>query len=434
MQGISREAALLLAFAETAEIRMDPEKIYALLETDLDWNLFIQLTSEQGTLPMVHKKLKVLNAAVVPQNVQRRLHLQYCSTALMNFYLAQELLQLLSLFRFNQIPAIPYKGPVLAVSAYGSLTLRQFLDLDILVDACDYDRSKAVLLSQGFQLLADYGWESHFISSNGGYCLDLHRRLTPRFFPYPIEFANLWQRRGEILFCGEEVPCLSREDSLLILTIQVAKDSWANQPRLLKLCDIASYLQRNPTLDWELLLTEAGRIGALGIIFFGLRLVENLLGMALPTEISNRLKQQDSLASLVAQARDQLFMQLSDRGQESAQQAGLAEQARFHSRLRERMRDRLPYGLEPLRLFFARLFIPNARDHAFLPLPEGLYFLYYAIRPIRLAWDYIVFRLMQQVWWSKRAAAERNGTAHRQYSYFAHGSSPEPSSVEASHY
>ena len=54
-------------------------------------------------------------------------------TTMSNLYLTQEMLKLLSAFRKKGIPAIPYKGPVLAQAVYGNVGLRQFGDLDITV-------------------------------------------------------------------------------------------------------------------------------------------------------------------------------------------------------------------------------------------------------------------------------------------------------------
>jgi hypothetical protein len=50
-----------------------------------------------------------------------------------------------------EIPAIAYKGPTLAVSAYGNLSLRQFGDLDILVQDRAYERARQLLIKQGFR-------------------------------------------------------------------------------------------------------------------------------------------------------------------------------------------------------------------------------------------------------------------------------------------
>jgi hypothetical protein len=57
----------------------------------------------------------------------------------------------------------------------------------------------------------------------------------------------------------------------------------------------------------------------------------------------------------------------------------------FHLRLRERKRDRLAYCLAHLR--------PGVGDWVSLPLPRGLSFLYYVIRPFRLLGRYGLDRL-----------------------------------------
>jgi hypothetical protein len=50
----------------------------------------------------------------------------YERNARRNIYLAAQLALLLEALRAENIPAIPYKGPVLAALAYGDLTLREF--------------------------------------------------------------------------------------------------------------------------------------------------------------------------------------------------------------------------------------------------------------------------------------------------------------------
>ena len=50
-----------------------------------------------------------------------------------SFGLAKKLLEILALLDREGVRAIPFKGPTLAVKAYGDLTLRPFSDLDIFV-------------------------------------------------------------------------------------------------------------------------------------------------------------------------------------------------------------------------------------------------------------------------------------------------------------
>ena len=77
-----------------------------------------------------------------------------------NLFLAKELIKLLHLFSAHEISAIPYKGPVLAVSVYGNLAFREFGDLDILVRERDYQTAQHLLSAQGYRLMKEFDWES----------------------------------------------------------------------------------------------------------------------------------------------------------------------------------------------------------------------------------------------------------------------------------
>ena len=62
-----------------------------------------------------------------------------------------ELLRLLTLFESAGIPAIPYKGPLLASLVYGKIARRQFCDLDILVRKRGFPKARRLLLSQDYR-------------------------------------------------------------------------------------------------------------------------------------------------------------------------------------------------------------------------------------------------------------------------------------------
>ena len=66
-----------------------------------------------------------------------------------NLFLTRELLNLLTLFETHQIPAIPFKGPVLAASVYGNLALRQFSDLDLIIHKQHVAKARELLVSAG---------------------------------------------------------------------------------------------------------------------------------------------------------------------------------------------------------------------------------------------------------------------------------------------
>ena len=149
--GIRPEAELLLCCART---RMDPEtadRIKALLQQGIDWEYLIQTALPHGMLPLLYWSLNSTCPERVPKDFLERLRSHFYANARHNLVLTAELLKLLGLLKTQQIPAIPFKGPVLAASVYGNLSLREFADLDILVRSKDALRAKDLLLSLGYQ-------------------------------------------------------------------------------------------------------------------------------------------------------------------------------------------------------------------------------------------------------------------------------------------
>ena len=72
----------------------------------------------------------------------------YVENSARNTVLTAELCRLINLFRDDGIEAIPYKGPVLGLFAYGNIALRRFVDLDVIVKKSDVLKARDILLTQ----------------------------------------------------------------------------------------------------------------------------------------------------------------------------------------------------------------------------------------------------------------------------------------------
>ena len=79
-----------------------------------------------------------------------KMRLKWQLIALYNRHLTAELVRLTGLLKAAGVEAIAFKGPVLAAMAYGSIELRQFVDLDILVRQSDLPRIAEILTAEGY--------------------------------------------------------------------------------------------------------------------------------------------------------------------------------------------------------------------------------------------------------------------------------------------
>ncbi len=210
-----------------------------------------------------------------------------------------------------------------------------------------------------------------FSSRDGKVVVELHWRFAPAYFSSPLDLDRLWDRLRWISLGGVQVRSLGPEDLLLVLCVHGSKHCWE---RLEWICGIAEVVRTQSTPDWPRVIEEAAREGSVRMLFLGLLLADQLLGAPIPEEVLRRARRDSGAQALAAEVRARLF-----RGTQRA--PGMLETTWFHLRARERLADRIRYCL---RLALT----PTVGDFELVSLPATLYFLYYVLRPIRLARKY----------------------------------------------
>jgi hypothetical protein len=326
-------------------------------------------------MPLLYRTLNSTCSDAVPKKILQELGEHFYDNTGRNLFLTKELVKVLEFFEAHEIPSIPYKGPVLAASVYGNLALREFGDLDILVNERNYPTAQQLLMDGGYCLAKQFENESTLVDPTGRIAVDLHKGLTAREFSCPLSFTYLSGRLERMVLAGTEVPTVSPEDTLLMLAIQITKDSGSHYFQLAKICDTAELLRAYPNLDFAQVLRQARRLGGERMLLFSLRLANSLLGAVLPQEVVREMRFHRAIDGLVECARQQLF----DGGYRTVDDQPTVD--RFRWRIRERLRDKLyPYYLR----YVTDVIMPCDLERRLLPLPKELSFLYYLIRPVRL--------------------------------------------------
>lgn len=367
-----------------------------------DWPQLLQAAAFHGQTRSLYRALTQCSVAGtplshwVPQDFQRQLQQHSQQSMLHMMQLIHELNRIVGLFQAHGIPAIPYKGPVLSLVAYGNLAIRQAGDLDILVAPETFSQARELLLSQQYRL-AERNWrflneaeeERYFQASGectflkGRICLDLHHRLTP---PYLLQhqtgFAQLWQRCEHLqLAPPATIRSLGREDLMILLCVHGTKERWRSLKWIL---DVAQLAQASPSLNWELVLAEAAAQNCQRMVVLGLTLAHDFWGMALPEAIArvgDRILPPAQLEPL-RQAIPQRLAQCSSTTTpvELAQVWSPLERWRFCLGMMMSWGDRLAYSRHLLR----QALTPNSEDASFIQLLQSWHWLYYVIRPVRL--------------------------------------------------
>jgi hypothetical protein len=391
------EINLLLCCART---HLEPEMaayFNALIIQDLDWTYFAQLAMQQGIVPLVNKNLQLAKPKTIPQQILDYFKKYSYQIAIQNTVFAKELYKIVALLQSHEIPVISFKGPALATSAYGNLGLRQFCDLDILINPKKSLASFDVLVAQGY--VPTHKWDflnqdfetslrcskSEYSLANGTVCIDLHQHLTvERFLSSQFSFDDLWNRRQTISICGYQVDGFSNEDLLLYLCIHGSKDCWQN---LKLICDVSEFIYSHAALDWAAVLQRAEEMNCLKMLLIGLFLSKSVLNVTLPDIIEEKIKENEFAQNLATEFSEKIFVRDDKLGRQFTMKKFFV-----HLKLTETFKDKVGCYLDlfrPIQAYFLLKLIPTTKDRDFLEVPQSLYFLYYLIRPIRLIWTQI---------------------------------------------
>ena len=386
---LSAEAQLLLSCARTRPTETSAAQARAALARGIRWDVLLRTMELQGVAPLVHANLTRLRSGRIPSPYAERLREMCRGVLRVNLSLVAQLRDLLQAFDRRRIRALPFKGPVLATTAYGSVALRPFGDLDILISGRDGAAARRLLLELGYVL--DYhvaGQEYHFVDPERRITVDLHQRIASSCFPNPPDFDVLWGRSRPVRVGGGTVPALAPEDTAFGLCVHLAKDCCTWKERLLQLCDLAELMASEPDLPWDRVLDHARAAGGARIVLLALWLTRELLGSSLPAPVAAACDRDPVVPGLGAGIRDRLLRQLDGSLEYVAyRREAQVDDVRLHLAIRERRADRLRVARELARTWLGRRITPTEHDHSFLSLPSGLSPLYYLIRPVRVALD-----------------------------------------------
>lgn len=385
-----REEALLLACARVGPRDASIRRIASLLSGSLDWERVVLLARSRGLAPWLIRCLDPLPPSEVPEVARSQLHAEAAGIARRNLLWTGELLRLLHRLQKAGVAALPWKGPALAVRAYGDVGLRSFADLDVLVRRRDARRALELLAAEGYRsplapldtLLGCWNaclerqGELALGNPRNGIVVDLHWALVPRFFSLPLEVDQLWERRRSLAIFGMTVPDLSPTDSLLTLCIHGGKHRWA---RLAWLLDTAKLLEASPDLDWPQVISRARALGVERLLRLGLFLAHELLDAPVPAQWLGSAKSDRTVVFLAGRTAKRF----RDGGD------AIPSAVAYHLRVRERWRDRIRYVVGQ--------FPPTWGDVRWLPLPEPLWPLYFLLRPLRLAFKHVLLRRQDAV-------------------------------------
>ncbi len=116
----------------------------------VDWPTVIQQSIDHRLSALLYKQVLSLDPSLCPADAKDTLQSLYRSSVQRGLFMSSRLCRVLDLLSAAGITALPYKGPVLSVQAFGDPGLRAPADLDVLVPHEQVPLATEALLREGF--------------------------------------------------------------------------------------------------------------------------------------------------------------------------------------------------------------------------------------------------------------------------------------------
>lgn len=302
-----------LTYRALVAVSSPERQLECALFAGMDWEKLLRQARHHSLSPLLAHRL-LESSVSVPPSTRARLKNDFQSNLRRNFALLEEALRIGRAFRRHQIDVIPYKGPVLAEQLWGSFTLRECSDLDVMVRRPDVDRAGSVLRTLGYSAASPIreslrsafirnASEEQFRHAESNIFLELQWTPAPRAMAVDFNEESLWRNRIPITVTGESVQGPSPEDLFALLAIHGWKHNWS---KLIWVADLVQVMRRY-RLDWELLRRSAARDGWLRILLLAIAVVERVYGLPGGIELERLGLESDShLVALVRRLEDGL--------------------------------------------------------------------------------------------------------------------------------
>ncbi|MDD5711985.1 MAG: nucleotidyltransferase family protein [Smithellaceae bacterium] len=346
-----------------------------------DWRGFIKLVRENRVTAIIYQALRSLPPHEEMKPILEAIKRSWMGSAAHMLMITTELTKLSKLFAANSIPVISFKGPALAMQAYGGIHMRPCSDLDLLVAPEDHARAETLLLQEGYNYLTGElpfkrnkvrkpTWShTHMIQQKTGTHVELHFDLLHFADAHLFAFDDLWRQRVTVVISNTTVSTLPLPLHCIYLSMHGEQHGWQT---LIWLYDIAVLTNGMTAEEIAALTALAKQHGQRKRLENSLLLARLLFGP------DNRWKPylrntSDTQPMTYPRLALQLIIQRHIRGRNlSLRHYWLAERLRWAG---------IATVKGKWRFLIAHL-LPREMDVAEIELSKHFYFLHYLLRPV----------------------------------------------------
>jgi len=328
-----------------------------------DWEKFIFLANKHGVLPLVYKVFNKYSN-LISSYYLLILKNYYLEITAENMGLTKELIQIANILSTNDINYFTFKGPTLSFNIFGDITMRQYSDIDIMIEKKDLEKAISLIKNHGYEDFLNLTQEqfsfrknnSHeysLINKKKGVLLELHWSFLDNDHPTNIDNFINFSDLKKVLIVDKKLNILNNEELLIYLCIHGINHLFE---RVEWLVDIDRLIKLN-NIDWsrvDKLIASSFEVKK--SFYISLSYVNSLLGTAIPNKYINSYKKENLILKTYLLREKKLFKKLL-----------------FKSRFFTKATSKLKF-------LHKVIFKPTLNELRVIKLPRKIYFMYYLIR------------------------------------------------------
>jgi hypothetical protein len=295
--------------------------------------------------------------------------------------LTSELINIMKLLEENNIKAIAFKGPTLSQLAYGDITLRQYVDLDILIEKDNLEKAYSLFCKSSYnteidrsfllnKLYIDKNSDIQFLNEKKSILVELHWKLFREQF-YSNRSDYYIKNSNSLNLNNHSTNIFSNEILLIYLCMHGSKHCWE---RIEWIADIDRLIRIDNNLDWDFISKYSKIELSFIMVNLGLSLSKKIFATPIPIIINNNYGNIDFLINTV-------FLNYKIKINDGELKNNL-KSFKFHFYLNDTNILKIK--------FLVRTFISlKVEDILYFNISKRYHIFYYILRPIRLIKKYL---------------------------------------------
>ena len=230
---LSPESKLILSCVKITSTHEELETIDNLISKIKDWDYLVFTIIKRGAASLLYRKLPLLlNNNLIPSEAERKLKKTYYTTLNRNVKLYETFAKVAETFNKHNIRFIALKGIYLSEYLYQDIGLRQFSDIDLLVNEADGSTCLKLLKKLGFHAEHEYTVNEFIDSKSQAHynamvfnemSVEIHVKLQNASEKYQQNLDEIWQKAQSITLNNVNAESLEFTDLLIHLCLHLDK-------------------------------------------------------------------------------------------------------------------------------------------------------------------------------------------------------------------